>query len=224
MADQEGGRKQQLGHGHGSSIYSLTLEEVQSHLGTPLYGMNLDELLKHVSMADAGTSAGMTKPPCALSRKTVVEVWRDVQLGNEETGGMDVAMLGGMSLETFLQKAAEAQWLQYHQQQQTIMEAYVDMSSTAQPSDVRRRKRVVSEDMAEIVVERRQKRMIKNRESAARSRARRQAYTNELEHKIIRLEEENQKLRKQKELESIVRYVPQPDPKHQLRRTSSATF
>ncbi|KAJ6864166.1 hypothetical protein NC651_034872 [Populus alba x Populus x berolinensis] len=38
--------------------------------------------------------------------------------------------------------------------------------------------------------------MIKNRESAARSRARRQAYTNELEIKVYHLEEENERLRK----------------------------
>ncbi|KAL2581524.1 hypothetical protein AAZV13_15G189100 [Glycine max] len=55
-----------------------------------------------------------------------------------------------------------------------------------------------SEDMREKTVERRQKRMIKNRESAARSRARKQAYTNELENKVSRLEEENERLRKQK--------------------------
>ncbi|XP_022894330.1 bZIP transcription factor 46-like isoform X1 [Olea europaea var. sylvestris] len=44
----------------------------------------------------------------------------------------------------------------------------------------------------EKVVERRQKRMIKNRESAARSRARKQAYTTELEAEIAKLKEENQ--------------------------------
>ncbi|CAI9777767.1 unnamed protein product [Fraxinus pennsylvanica] len=44
----------------------------------------------------------------------------------------------------------------------------------------------------EKVVERRQKRMIKNRESAARSRARKQAYTMELEAEIAKLKEENQ--------------------------------
>ncbi|KAK4787094.1 hypothetical protein SAY86_010927 [Trapa natans] len=46
------------------------------------------------------------------------------------------------------------------------------------------------------VVERRQKRMIKNRESAARSRARKQAYTMELEAEIAKLKEENEELRK----------------------------
>ncbi|GAB2293772.1 ARM REPEAT PROTEIN INTERACTING WITH abf2 [Dionaea muscipula] len=48
----------------------------------------------------------------------------------------------------------------------------------------------------EKVIERRQRRMIKNRESAARSRARKQAYTTELELELAKLKEENQELRK----------------------------
>ncbi|KAL2895321.1 Protein FD [Bienertia sinuspersici] len=48
-------------------------------------------------------------------------------------------------------------------------------------------------------VDRRHKRMIKNRESAARSRARRQAYTSELEREQAQLKEENAMLRKQQE-------------------------
>ncbi|MQL95265.1 hypothetical protein Taro_027934 [Colocasia esculenta] len=60
------------------------------------------------------------------------------------------------------------------------------------------RKRVAPDDVVEKTVERKQKRMIKNRESAARSRARKQAYTNELENKVSRLEEENERLKKQK--------------------------
>ncbi|KAE9607280.1 putative transcription factor bZIP family [Lupinus albus] len=52
----------------------------------------------------------------------------------------------------------------------------------------------------EKVVERRQRRMIKNRESAARSRARKQAYTFELEAEIEKLKELNKELqRKQAE-------------------------
>ncbi|XP_042497916.1 ABSCISIC ACID-INSENSITIVE 5-like protein 5 [Macadamia integrifolia] len=54
----------------------------------------------------------------------------------------------------------------------------------------------------EKVVERRQRRMIKNRESAARSRARKQAYTMELEAEVAKLKEENQKLQ-QKQAEII---------------------
>ncbi|KAL5546920.1 hypothetical protein UlMin_006607 [Ulmus minor] len=86
------------------------------------------------------------------------------------------------------------------------------------------RKRVAPVDVVEKTVERRQKRMIKNRESAARSRARRQAYTNELENKVSRLEEENEKLRKQKEVEKMLPTTPSPEPKNQLRRTNSAPF
>ncbi|KAF2324372.1 hypothetical protein GH714_013203 [Hevea brasiliensis] len=48
----------------------------------------------------------------------------------------------------------------------------------------------------EKVVERRQRRMIKNRESAARSRARKQAYTMELEAEVEKIKEENRKLQK----------------------------
>ncbi|KAI3760678.1 hypothetical protein L1987_51076 [Smallanthus sonchifolius] len=86
------------------------------------------------------------------------------------------------------------------------------------------RKRFASGDVMEKTVERRQKRMIKNRESAARSRARKQAYTHELENKVSRLEEENERLRREKELEKVIPWVPPPKPKYQLRRTSSALF
>lgn len=54
----------------------------------------------------------------------------------------------------------------------------------------------------EKVVERRQRRMIKNRESAARSRARKQAYTMELEAEVSKLKEEKQELQ-QKQAEFL---------------------
>ncbi|XP_020423467.1 protein FD isoform X1 [Prunus persica] len=47
--------------------------------------------------------------------------------------------------------------------------------------------------------DRRHNRMIKNRESAARSRARKQAYTNELELEVAHLMEENTRLKRQQE-------------------------
>ncbi|KAG5083942.1 hypothetical protein JHK84_053980 [Glycine max] len=59
---------------------------------------------------------------------------------------------------------------------------------------LRGRKRVV-DGPVEKVVERRQRRMIKNRESAARSRARKQAYTVELEAELNQLREENSQLK-----------------------------
>ncbi|KAF5802455.1 putative transcription factor bZIP family [Helianthus annuus] len=95
-----------------------------------------------------------------------------------------------------------------------------NLSDTQTPG----RKRVASGDVIEKTVERRQKRMIKNRESAARSRARKQAYTHELENKISRLEEENELLKRQKEVGMVLPSAPPPKPKYQLRRTSSASF
>ncbi|XP_076886790.1 ABSCISIC ACID-INSENSITIVE 5-like protein 2 [Bidens hawaiensis] len=86
------------------------------------------------------------------------------------------------------------------------------------------RKRVASGDVMEKTEERRQKKMIKNRESAARLRARKQAYTHELENKISRLEEENERLKRQKEVGMVLPSAPPPKTKYQLRRTSSASF
>ncbi|KAK9170416.1 hypothetical protein Syun_002556 [Stephania yunnanensis] len=60
---------------------------------------------------------------------------------------------------------------------------------------MRGRKRII-DGPVEKVVERRQRRMIKNRESAARSRARKQAYTVELEAELNQLKEENAHLKR----------------------------
>ncbi|KAI9071187.1 hypothetical protein K1719_046849 [Acacia pycnantha] len=59
---------------------------------------------------------------------------------------------------------------------------------------LRGRKRII-DGPVEKVVEGRQMRMIKNRESAARSRARKQAYTVELEAELNQLREENAHLK-----------------------------
>lgn len=325
MSSQGGGggqRSQIQSLARQGSLYSLTLNDVQSHLGEPLSSMNLDELLKSVFPAEASQSVAMDLDgnagqyasgsdlqrqgsitmPRSLSKKTVDEVWKDIQQGqnkcNEEPRlGQERQMtLGEMTLEDFLVKAgvvAEgsaknrtnlvgnvgpvgvadpkarpqdsaqgAHWLhQYHQRpstdqqqqaQQNMMGAYMPGYPVPQPmglgtvpildamypegqmslssptvgtSDPQTpgQKRAASGGMAEKLVERRQKRMIKNRESAARSRARKQAYTHELENKVSRLEEENEKLKKQKKLDEIL-YVPTPEPRYQLRRTSSAPF
>ncbi|XP_009379337.2 protein FD-like [Pyrus x bretschneideri] len=68
----------------------------------------------------------------------------------------------------------------------------------------------------------RHKRMIKNRESAARSRARKQAYTNELELKVALLMEENARLKRQQE--HLIAAASQQPKRHNLNRTSTAPF
>ncbi|KAB2040732.1 hypothetical protein ES319_D02G103800v1 [Gossypium barbadense] len=83
----------------------------------------------------------------------------------------------------------------------------------------------------EKVAERRQKRMIKNRESAARSRARKQAYTTELEAKLAKLKEENEELRKkhaelmEMQKNQVMEMNMQQGPKKQcLRRTRTGPW
>ncbi|KAJ9166814.1 hypothetical protein P3X46_021511 [Hevea brasiliensis] len=77
----------------------------------------------------------------------------------------------------------------------------------------------------------RQRRMIKNRESAARSRERKQAYQVELESLAVRLEEENERLLNEKEertkerfkqlMEKVVPVVEKRRPPRRLRRVQS---
>ncbi|GLT57745.1 hypothetical protein SLA2020_306950 [Shorea laevis] len=95
-------------------------------------------------------------------------------------------------------------------------------TTTTTTSDCARKRRY--SNMMEKSIERRQKRMIKNRESAARSRARKQAYTHQLEQEVDQLKKMNSWLKKQKELEMMVFSDSSDEPKYQLRRTSSALF
>lgn len=296
------------------SLYSLTLDEVQTQLGDlgkPLGSMNLDELLKSVWTAEAtqapdnnvvsGSASGLHQQGSLtlsrdLSKKTVNEVWRDIQHKKNKVQEKEKQpILGEITLEDFLFKAGvvtespnhnnnnnkgnagggggvlgvdsiaapqHSHWTQMQfqlpsvqqpqqQQQQNMMAvfvhhpvqqpplpvmdaaAYSDTHMTMSPSSLigalsdtqtPGRKRGATGDVVERTVERRQKRMIKNRESAARSRARKQAYTHELENKVSRLEEENERLRRQKEVENVLPTAPPPEPKHQLRRMSSAPF
>ncbi|QCD95462.1 ABA responsive element binding factor [Vigna unguiculata] len=204
MGPQGGGdnnEKQLLHHPlvQQNSLYGLTLNEVQNQLGNtgkPLSSMNLDELLKNITKASLSLTS-------SLCKKTVDEVWRDVQESkdNKEKKFQERQLtLGDIKLEDFLVKAG----------------VVVEPSSTAivvnpnvatpqfpQHSTLMKYPQAQyqlpqQEYMVDKTFERRQKRMIKNRESAARSRARKQAYTIELEHKVSRLEEENEKLRRQK--------------------------
>ncbi|KAF5455738.1 hypothetical protein F2P56_025284 [Juglans regia] len=81
-----------------------------------------------------------------------------------------------------------------------------------------------AQENVEDSIDRRHKRMIKNRESAARSRSRKQAYTNELELEVARLQKENARLRRQQEELCLVAGRAQLPKKHRIYRTSTAPF
>ncbi|CAK7346772.1 unnamed protein product [Dovyalis caffra] len=94
-----------------------------------------------------------------------------------------------------------------------------------------RRGRTVVMEPLDKAAQQRQRRMIKNRESAARSRERKQAYQVELESLAVRLEEENEQLLKEKEertkerfkqlMEKVVPVIEKRRPRRMLRRVNS---
>ncbi|PWA55383.1 hypothetical protein CTI12_AA185520 [Artemisia annua] len=69
-----------------------------------------------------------------------------------------------------------------------------------------KRRPFLADPLQDKAAQQRQRRMIKNRESAARSRERKQAYQAELESLALKLEEENEMLIKAKEEETRKRY------------------
>ncbi|KAL5078633.1 hypothetical protein RYX36_007054 [Vicia faba] len=80
----------------------------------------------------------------------------------------------------------------------------------------------VGVEMIEKTVERKQKRMAKNRESAAKSRAKKQEYINKLQMQKFRLEKINIELKMIEKIDE--EFFSNLKPRYQLRRTSSAKF
>ncbi|XP_027342494.1 ABSCISIC ACID-INSENSITIVE 5-like protein 2 isoform X3 [Abrus precatorius] len=210
------------------SWYSLTLDEVNSQLGDmgkPLGSMNLDELLQNVWTAEASKSvigsvesenmssssslqrqASLTLAR-ALSGKTVDDVWREIQQGQKKSPAAGLDTMDSPVPQGFQQKIGLS-----------------SSPSIGSLSDSRPGRKRDAPDAYEKTLERRLRRKIKNRESAARSRARKQAYHNELVNKVSRLEEENVKLKKEKEFEEKLPPDTLPEQKYQLRRINSASF
>ncbi|KAK8543458.1 hypothetical protein V6N12_016007 [Hibiscus sabdariffa] len=215
--------------------------------------MNLDELLNHVWSTESNPSLGMDVGSVssssslqrqasltlarALSGKTVDQVWSEIQQGEkrrygEEKGRKREPMLGETTLEDFLVQAglfvadtSLAPTMELHTQQSLPLKVRLSPTpsiGTLSDTPMTGRKRD-AEDAFKKSIERRLRRKIKNRESAARSRARKQAYHNELVNKVSRLEEENIKLKREKEFD-INFQCEASEPKYQLRRTSSAIF
>ncbi|KAK7368743.1 hypothetical protein VNO80_10773 [Phaseolus coccineus] len=105
-------------------------------------------------------------------------------------------------------------------------------NGVAPSNSVHKGKRRVVEEPVDKATLQKQRRMIKNRESAARSRERKQAYTSELEYLVHQLEQENARLlneeaemrrqRKKQLLEFIIPVEEMSKPKKKLRRVNSA--
>ncbi|XVF39450.1 hypothetical protein PTKIN_Ptkin01aG0035900 [Pterospermum kingtungense] len=91
----------------------------------------------------------------------------------------------------------------YQESQQAMTMPMPAMSATSSDSQPHTGNKHRYSDVMEKTIERRQKRMIKNRESAARSRARKQAYTDQLELEVDQLRKMNSWLRREKKQEEL---------------------
>ncbi|XP_056159496.1 bZIP transcription factor 12-like isoform X2 [Syzygium oleosum] len=89
---------------------------------------------------------------------------------------------------------------------------------------VGRGKRRAVEEPVDKATQQKQRRMIKNRESAARSRERKQAYTAELESLVTQLEEEKARLLREELVKNLVPVVESRRPRRPLRRINSMNW
>ncbi|XP_057492928.1 bZIP transcription factor 12-like isoform X2 [Actinidia eriantha] len=101
------------------------------------------------------------------------------------------------------------------------MVAVVSAGSGGGGGGGRGKRKAVEEPQMDKATQQKQRRMIKNRESAARSRERKQAYTVELEALVTQLEEENARLLREELMENLIPVVEQRKPPRSLRRMHS---
>lgn len=190
---------------------------------------------------------------------TTEDVWREINAGRQAEGAHEVDALvseseskdaGEMTLEDFLARAGAvieeevrvpsgvlsaglAASDQFGQQPLAIenpVRGFGNGTGIVPIGGGRGRRRPLLDPEDRITLQR-QKRMIKNRESAARSRERKQAYTSELESLVHQLEQENTQLHIELEqgnkerfkqlMEMEVPIIMKNKPPRQIRRTSS---
>ncbi|KAK8928260.1 G-box-binding factor 4 [Platanthera zijinensis] len=210
----------------------------------------------------AGSGEASAAPVKGGEFKTTDEVWREITTGRQACGAGRVPALvieseskeaREITLEDFLARAGAAmedevknssrvlsvdpnttdQFVQ--QQQQLIVENPVPGFPNGMeilPAGGGRGRRRPMLDPEDRITMQRQKRMIKNRESAARSRERKQAYTAELESAVHQLEQENEQLLIEQELRNIERLkkllgtvalvTAKREPLRKLRRINSS--
>ncbi|KAL1538859.1 bZIP transcription factor 12-like [Salvia divinorum] len=220
--------------------------------------MNMDEIFRNICPDSAGEAAAvggfLPGDGGVRNGKTAEEVWRDIVIG----GGGEAA---AMTLEVFLSKAGavdedevgvtapapapavggfgmEGVMVNHAPGAQFAAAGCVqnvigmEFGSGSVGGGGRGKRRVaVDEAPLDKATQQKQRRMIKNRESAARSRERKQAYTVEMEAQVTTLEEEQARLLRQEAemnrerykqlMENIIPVVEKRRPPRVLRRTRS---
>ncbi|KAL9266744.1 ABSCISIC ACID-INSENSITIVE 5-like protein [Drosera capensis] len=206
--------------------------------------MNLGDFLKSMPTAGVNRSVGVevgngTNMPAfkhqagviraqGLNKRTVEEVWREIQLQENMKMKMKSSQVVvktereptvcEMTLEDFLAKAGALSEPSFSPAKLMNAGSSLTPQSSSQKlclspaislgvlSDKPLSKGKRHAPYAvEKTFERKMRRKIKNRESAARSRARKQAYTNELIVKVSHLEAVNMKLKREKNQRSLPR-------------------
>ncbi|RLN35964.1 hypothetical protein C2845_PM03G36770 [Panicum miliaceum] len=192
----------------------------QAHRQSTLGEMTLEEFLVRAGVVRENPALAPAPPPMLPPRPVPVAPKSSAFLGNfpgaddaaaaaalgfAPVGMGDLALANGLMPPRAAGMGGSAMAVQTAVNQlDSGGKGYSDLSSPTEPLPysfegmIRGRR---NGGGVEKVVERRQRRMIKNRESAARSRARKQAYTMELEAEVQKLKELNQELeRKQAEI------------------------
>ncbi|XP_074558058.1 bZIP transcription factor 12 [Curcuma longa] len=229
-----------------------------------LGSMSMDELFRGICAentaalgADGGASVsgqGSLASLKSIGGKTVEEVWREITAGRVAEGGEGPG--SEMTLEDFLARAGAVA-----EEDVGILSGSIQAGggpnslvgeAIVQPPQLpadnlvvefvngaegvassRGRKRPLLDPVDRVAMQR-QKRMIKNRESAARSRERKQAYIAELETLVSKLEEENAQLLRSQEqqqkkrikqlVEDLVPVTQKKRVRRPLRRTQSISW
>ncbi|XP_075509452.1 G-box-binding factor 4-like [Primulina tabacum] len=181
-----------------------------------------------------------------LVRKTAEEVWREILAGKKSGQQPKEEM---MTLEDFLEAAAkeeEKETAADVKEEKLGGEIYASKNSGVSGIGIgvgldvgglgggRGRRSLSLLEPLDKVAQQRQRRMIKNRESAARSRERKQAYQVELESMAVKLEEENERLLIEKEkltkkrlkqlVDNVIPVVEKQKPPRVLRRVRSMSW
>ncbi|KAK6938262.1 Basic-leucine zipper domain [Dillenia turbinata] len=202
-----------------------------------------------VSTAEVEANGSSITESVPSSQKTVEDVWREIVQGaNGPKQCKEEATDEMMTLEDFLAKAGAVDEEdvkvvpsaggifsfdpipQTSYPPQNVEGSVLGFGNGVEVVQGRGKRRAVLEPL-DKAAQQRQRRMIKNRESAARSRERKQAYQVELESLAVRLEEENQRLLQEKEerakerykqlMEKVVPVVEKRRPPRTLRRVCS---
>ncbi|KAF5781653.1 putative transcription factor bZIP family [Helianthus annuus] len=206
-------------------------QDLQRHISdhnNGLISMNMDDLLKNIydgsppvpenftagddpemTLEDFLTKAGAVREEDVVKLSPVV--------ASEYSGVIDPVISSGTVVG-----GAFAQ-----QQQQQRMQ----FNGVSNGGGRGKRKVVVEDPPVDKATQQKQRRMIKNRESAARSRERKQAYTVELESLVTQLEEEHARLLKEVDelnkerlkqlMENLMPVAEKRRPPRLLRRTNS---